>query len=171
MSLYQRSIDRLKMSDWDLPVPRPVLAAPISLGAGILVYFALSVEPGLPLMVVAMAGFLSGLVLALKSADRPAVAFMAFVLSLGALGFLAAKTRTVHVTAPVLTRETGPVWVEGRIERLESRESGLRVTLAEPRIDRLAGFETPSRVRLSLRAGGEQLLPGDWARFRASLSP
>jgi competence protein ComEC len=67
------------------------------------------------------------------------------------LGFAAAKLRTDLVAAPVITRDMGPLMVEGRIENvLVEDRARARIVLAPTKIGTESG-NLPRRLRLSLR--------------------
>lgn len=121
------------------------LWAPVLIGLGGWCYFSLPTEPP-PLAGAAM--LLAGL--ALLGLVR-GTALPALLVLLPALGFTAGQFRSWMVAAPVLTEESGPVFVTGRvvlIDRLE--DGGIRVVLAEPSIDRIGPAATPQLVRVRL---------------------
>lgn len=148
------------------------LWAPVWLGAGIAIYFALSREPGLT------ASFAPALVFAILLAcmargTLSAVAATGLLLS--GVGFLAAKIRVETVRAPVLERQVTNAGVVGRVERVEARfPRGHRLTLAVETLGALAADATPKRVRvrtLGTKAQAGELAPGTRVRLRATLSP
>ncbi|HYC04841.1 MAG TPA: ComEC/Rec2 family competence protein [Azospirillaceae bacterium] len=168
-------------ADWDGPsrhglaarMAAPFLAerdrwalwAPVALGLGISAYFALEREP--PAL---LGPFLSALAGCLLLAVRErAAAPLAAALLVAGLGFSAAQLRTALVAAPMLADEIGPVRVEGRVVQLDRLEEGLRVVLADPRIERLPPSRTPARVRVRLHEGDEPPRPGDRLRLLAVL--
>jgi competence protein ComEC len=147
---------------------RWVLWLPVFLGLGIGLYFALPEEPpiwlGLSGMAVSTAfGWLG---------RRRAVPLVA-ALGVGvlALGFAAAQWRTVAVQAPVLDHRLGPTNVAGRVVGVEVLPGATRVTLERLRIGRLSPARTPERLRVRLGGKQPRLIPGDWIRVRAILSP
>jgi competence protein ComEC len=147
---------------------RWALWLPVALGLGIAVYFALLSEP--PLASGAAALGLS--LVALWPARRhpalvaPAVGFVAV-----SLGFSAAQLAAWSSAAPVLDRRLGPVAVEGRVIEVDLLPEGRRLLVEPRRIGRLAESETPRRIRIRLRSGGEALTPGEWFKARAILMP
>ncbi len=146
--------------------PRWALWAPVLVGAGIAVYFSLTVEPPL------WAGFaLSVATLALAWRLRRHELAMALALGvfLLALGFAVAGLRTWAVAAPVITERTGPVSIIGEVTRLEVLESGQRVTLSRLRISNIEPGATPETVRIKLMGKQPAMRPGDWVRLRGEL--
>ncbi|MBM7067653.1 ComEC/Rec2 family competence protein [Actibacterium sp. 188UL27-1] len=125
-----------------------LLWAPICLGAGVGLYFALPVEPdwslyGWAIVVAALiigAGWWAG------EAVRPL--FMAMVLII--VGALLAGARAHSVAAPVLGfRYYGPI--EGRVVAIDrSASDKIRLTLDHVMLERMAPDRTPARVRVSL---------------------
>ncbi|SDF70825.1 competence protein ComEC [Limimonas halophila] len=148
--------------------PRWVLWLPVALGAGVALYFALPVEPpwwagGSALLLAAWVA-VSGR--SASTAVLPAVLMVA-----AASGFTAAQLRTHAVAAPVLSEETGPTAVSGRVIAREPHDSAVRLTLANPAVDELAPDRTPARVRVTVRHGGDAVLPGERVRMKAVLHP
>ncbi|MBT3395622.1 MAG: ComEC family competence protein [Alphaproteobacteria bacterium] len=142
------------------------LPAGMASGAGF--YYAWATEP---------AGWMgAGLVMAsiaiwLVFRKSPGVLILALALAAPAVGFTAAQVRTQVVAAPVIERELGPVQVQGRIVVAEVRPSDRRLTLADLTIGDLAADETPDRVRVTVRARGGEVAPGDVVTLRAVLLP
>ncbi len=150
--------------------------APVFLGLGIGLYFALPAEPG-PWGWAALA---AGFVLALAAVFGPRCwrlgenwRPLAGALALVALGFLLAGARAQMVAAPVLGfRYYGPL--EGRIVAVDrSGSDAVRLTLDRVVIARMAPARTPARVRVSLHGpqGFVRIRPGLRVMMTANLSP
>ena len=138
------------------------------LGAGIAVYFSLEEEPALwigPVVFVICGAF------TVLLGRSPLFQLLMFCSLFVALGFAAAQFRTWTIDAPVLERKTGPTWVEGRIVRVEPRESDRRITLDALTIGRLSADRTPDRIRLRVSQRSAQFRPGDRVRLKAVLHP
>ena len=148
--------------------PRWILWLPVGVGAGAAIYFALSAEP--PVW-VGGAWLAAASALGLLARGRPAVLLLAVAVGSVALGFAAAQWRTVAVAAPVLEKRFGPATIEGRVLRVEPRPNGERILLDDVHIPGTPGEETPRRVRLTNRAGGVVLYPGDRISVRAVAMP
>lgn len=122
--------------------------APVALGTGVGIYFALPVEPAplaLPLLAVAavllaLAGWMA----------RATVGPVFSLLALVAAGFALGEARARMVAGPVLEfRYYGAV--EGRIVKIDrSQSDAVRLTLDRVRLDDVPPERTPARVRVSL---------------------
>lgn len=154
---------------WAAERGRWALWTPVALGAGIALSLQLPfvVPLWVPLLVAASAGF----VFVLRA--NLIVTTLAAVLFLVASGAVLAELRVRSVAAPMIADEVGPVWVTGRILRVEHHEDGARrITIAPLHVEDLSSGETPARVRLTVRTqGGEELRPGDGVRLRGVLLP
>ncbi|MCH7941731.1 MAG: ComEC family competence protein [Proteobacteria bacterium] len=142
---------------------------PVCLGAGIALYFSLTIEP--PPYTGVFAALVSALTaLALR---RRLLWFLVAVALLGAsIGFTAAQLRSTLVEAPVLPEKMRAVKVSGRVVANEIRVAGQRLILDHVRINGLDPTATPERLRITLRGNRDRrALPGEWVSLRATLSP
>ena len=141
---------------------------PALFGAGIGVYFWLTVEPPLWLGLVAAAVTLPLAVVALRWRRwaAPAVAIAAV-----ALGFAAAEVEAWWVAAPVQQRQLHFVAVEGRLMRIEPLPEATRLVIAPSSIERVGDAELPALIRVNLHKTATDLLPGEWLRVKAELYP
>ena len=121
------------------------LLLPVAMGAAILIYFSLPMEP--PLWTGFLFLALSGAALA-ASWRHLYWRFVAILLLTASLGYARAEWRTA-AEPPLLIMPTGPVTLSGTISRIEHLPDGLRITLSQPRID--AGPILPRAIRLKLR--------------------
>jgi competence protein ComEC len=118
-------------------------------GAGIAIYFSLTTEPSVRLTALVGVALLVCAVRPPASAGT-AMRFLCAVVAAGGLGFAAAKVRTLRVDAPVITRDTGPVEVIGRIESLTvMAPNKARIVLAPSKLGK-DGATPPRLVRLTL---------------------
>jgi competence protein ComEC len=147
---------------------RWVLWLPVFLGLGIGFYFAL---PGEPPIWLGLSGVAGAATLGWLGRRRTVPLMAALGLGILALGFTAAQWRTLSIAAPVLDNRLGPTGVTGQVVGVETLPGASRVTLERPRIARLSPARTPHRVRLRLGGNQPRLIPGDWIRVRAILSP
>jgi competence protein ComEC len=134
-----------------------VLWLPIFLALGIGLWFSLRFEPTpLHYMIVATA-LVTVIIVWIRM--PPAGQFLCASLSLACLGFLLAGAQAHRAAAPVLQfRYYGPV--EGRIVGVDrSGTDRIRLTLDQPRLDRLAPDLTPKKIRVAL-----QEAPGEGAQ-------
>jgi competence protein ComEC len=141
---------------------------PALLGGGIAIYFMLPVEPRLlPLRLGVSALSFALLLFARRARWRlPLVAALAVVAGL----WLGAE-RSATVTAPVLQRPSGAIWIEGRILEVEARDTGHRLLLDHLALGGLGTPDTPRRLRITLSRDGAILWPGDRIRVRVMLLP
>ncbi len=146
---------------------RWALWAPVWFGLGIAIYFLLPAEPSAWWAMGALV-LLAPLALLLKA--RPLGLLCLVVTALVVSGFGAAQWRANAVAAPVLKRETGPVWLEARVLNAQAQEGGLRLTLDRLQIERFTD-PVPERVRVTVRGQVDVPAVGSWTRLRAMLSP
>ncbi len=146
---------------------RWILWLPLPPALGILLYFALPVEPPSSLGLIAGA---ASVALLIATGRRGRVAALAFLLLMS--GFLLAQWRTARVAAPILSREFAAVHIDAVIDRIEPQAGGSsRLLLSRPHIAGLAAERTPKRLRIQVRRGADGLAPGDRVRLRAHLAP
>jgi len=145
---------------------RWALWIPVAIGLGVAVYFCLPAEPSLLLGAALVAASAALLLLLRKSAPGRAAAI---ALLAAALGFAAAELRTAFVAAPALDQKYQSVRLEGRVRDVEFLPGGRRIVLGELSIPGIA--EPPARLRLRLAGTDPLLVPGDWVRLKATLSP
>ena len=140
-------------------------------GAGIALYFGLSGEPSL---FVAGAVVAASLVLGsiARMSTSTLLRFACALIAACGLGFAAGKLRTLRVDAPIITRETGPVRMTGRIENVEIRAANrARIVLATSTMEDTDA--PPERVRLTLIGARavEAAVPGAFVSALAVLRP
>jgi competence protein ComEC len=149
---------------------RWALWLPVALATGIGIYFALPFEPSAAIGIsLGIAGVLVAAAAAL-SPELIARASLALVAAL-LIGFGDAKLRTQMVAAPVLTHRIGPVGMDGEVVFALLHGKGVRAVLDIAQMDRDYGRPMPRRVRISLRTGGELLVPGAMVHVKAVLMP
>jgi len=145
-----------------------LLWAPVVLGVGVAIYFALPEEP--PLW-FGPALALCGTLLSFLWRRHTGLVAAAAGLTLIALGFGAASLRTAFVAAPILERDVGPVRIEGRILAIDPLPSGQRLVLQDPTIAGIAPELTPARLRIKLMREAPGLEVGDRVSLLGKLSP
>ncbi len=145
--------------------------APVCLGLGIGLYFALRTEPGQGGLIALCLGLGSLTLLARRGPDR--LVLPAMGLALVTLGFLTAAARSHLVAAPVLTfRYYGPV--EGRVVDIDrSFSDQIRVTLDRVSLADTVPGRTPAQVRIALHgdAATWHPEPGQQVRIIANVAP
>jgi competence protein ComEC len=147
---------------------RLILWLPVFFGAGIALYFALTVEPPLwlgPVLsaIVAPAAF----VLRRRAALGAAALAVFFV----AAGFAVVEAARWKDGAPLLDHRLGPVELSGRVVDIDTLDRGWRVIVAPGPLSGLDPDEQPRLVRIHIAAGSDQLAPGDRIAMRAMLYP
>ncbi|CAN5554609.1 ComEC/Rec2 family competence protein [soil metagenome] len=147
---------------------RLLLWGPVLLIAGIWTYFALPIEPSLPVFAIATMILGAGLVLLWRGRGGLALKIVCLLL----MGFVTAKARTELVASIVLTAPTGKVDLEGLILDVDKR--GPKSTALTVDTVTLTGEgirQIPSRIRLTLRGEQPSLRPGQTIRVSARLFP
>lgn len=145
----------------------------IGLGTGVLLYFAVPVEPDLRFTVGVTATIgLAALIAAFLPRSRP-LSWPILVLFVIACGFAAACLRTTLLAPHFIAEEMRAVPVIGRIAQVEPLPNGERVTLAPVLLGRAASATPPAAMKLQITVltGADDLQPGDWVRLRADLHP
>jgi competence protein ComEC len=145
--------------------------APVALGTGIAIYFALPAEPGL--VAWSLLGIAVPLVLLAGRLVATAYAPLLIGLALIGVGMGLSGFRTWIVTAPVLEfRYYGAI--EGRIVGIDrSASDALRLTLDYVVLDDMPPDRTPASIRVSLRGDQRWLVaePGRVVLLTGHLSP
>ncbi|MCB1529855.1 MAG: ComEC family competence protein [Rhodospirillales bacterium] len=148
---------------------RLFLWAPVFLGLGIVIYFALRFEP--PLYVGGAGAGASLVLIALLRAEKAAL-FSCLGIFLIFVGIGAAQISAVRHYTPLLDKPLGPVQVEGIVYSAEPKETGKgsRVVLSDLTIEKLAPAQTPRKIRVLVRADRD-IKAGDRIRFLGKLNP
>ncbi len=156
------------LANWLAERERWPLWVPVLVGAGIGLYFWLTVEPPLApaLVAAALAMLVAALAIRAQRHAAPAVAAAALT-----LGFAAAALQSWWVAAPVLGHRLNGVTIEGRLVAVQPLPEGTRLILAPRSIERVASADLPARIRISLRKDAPDLVPGLWLRLKGGLFP
>ncbi|MEZ5939118.1 MAG: ComEC/Rec2 family competence protein [Hyphomonadaceae bacterium] len=120
----------------------------MALGAA--AYLSVPWEPPLWAVLAATAIAGSASVLA-RPRGSGLAAFALGLLAMCSLGTLAGKVRSIVAEAPVLTREVGPVRVEGRIAEIDASDRSRRLRVRVHAIEGLGRSQTPKFVRFSVK--------------------
>src|SRR6185437_11692966 len=144
---------------------------PAYMGAGIGAYFWLTFEP--PYWIEPAGLVLGGLAcIATRRVPRFAGWLMpAAALAIVFFGFGLAQLQTWLVAAPVIEHRLGPVEITGKLVSVDPLPEGTRLVIAPSTIERLSADRTPVRIRVRLRHGVPNLIPGEWLKLRAVLMP
>ncbi|WP_159589982.1 ComEC/Rec2 family competence protein [Chelativorans xinjiangense] len=136
----------------------PFLCLPVLMAAGAVFYFALSREPGWPMLALPMA-FLA--VSTWLSRTRVALSLIFGALLVFMLGVAVAKLETLRLATPMVGSDV-TTRITGRLVRLEHQSSGrIRLTVDLLATQRPRLSYPPKRVRLTARAVPPDLRPGD----------
>lgn len=152
---------------------RWILWLPVPLALGICLYFNRAAEPDPWMGACVLAVLLAGL---WSAGGRGWRWLWVLPLVLVAAGFCAAQWRTHQVHTPLLSREAGPLMLQGRVSAVDATPKGLRLTLENPQMTQghLRGADSalPRRLRVRLKAK-DPTAPraGDDVQIRAMLLP
>lgn len=141
---------------------------PVLIGVGIAGYFSLKIEPDLW---VGGAWVLASGIVATVLRTRLVLLRIFVAVTIIGIGFSAAQVRTISSDHIRLTERHGPATVIGKLIRVEKFPGSQRITLEYLRISSLSPDRTPDRIRIRLRGAQPDMLPGDWIKTRAILSP
>lgn len=141
---------------------------PVFFGCGIAAYLALPFEP---LLAPIVASVMLTSVLRLFFRMTAFRLIFSSALVLVALGLLTAKLHAILIDAPVLKRDIRYIEIEGWVESLERQESRTRLTLRLIKAKKIAPYEMPRRVRISMRGTMKEALLGKAVRLKATLMP
>jgi competence protein ComEC len=147
---------------------RRLLWLPVFFGAGIAIYFSLTIEPALWLGIAATLAT-GATVYTLHR--RPLLCEAALAACLFCAGFTLAGETTWQRQAPMLQRRLGPVTLTGRVVDIDSVDRGWRVIVAPDPLPGLGPSEQPARLRIHISATSDELAPGDPVAMRAALYP
>jgi competence protein ComEC len=147
---------------------RRSLWLPVCFGAGIALYFALTVEPPLWLGV---AGALLAIVLAVVLRQRRGWGEAMLMLALFATGFAVIQQTTRLRAAPMLERRIGAVALTGQAVDIDLAERGWRLILAPDPLPGLMPSEQPRLLRIHIAPSSDALSPGDRVALKAMLYP
>ena len=147
---------------------RRVLWLPVFFGAGIAVYFALTVEPPAWL---GLDGTLAGAALAAMLRRRPGWREATLALAFFAAGFAAIQHASVADGTAMLQRRLGPLRLTGTVVDIDAAERGWRLIVRPDPLPGLVAGEQPHLVRLHIAPSSDRLIPGDRVRMKAMLYP
>lgn len=146
-----------------------VVWAPLAIGFGIGLYFALPVEPSGWVGIQAMTGLAA--LFALLHRRMPRTNRLIILLFLAALGFASAQWRTASIAAPVLGEELRNRAITATLEEILIAEDKTRLVLSDVTIDALDAAKTPHKIRVTVRSLPDDLNMGDRLRLTATLMP
>lgn len=160
---------RRRVKQLQLQQGRTIVWVPVSLVCGLMVYFALPVEPPAAVSVVMMM-IVCGLAFVVMAGRSGAVAVL---VSFGLAGFVLGQLGTVATGTKVLPASTGKVTVSGWVDEIgPATGKRRRMVVAIDAIEEVKPQYWPGRARLSV--SGEHVgthVRGDYVRFQAWLYP
>ena len=138
----------------------------MALGIGL--WFTLPSQPGVSAYTLALLALIAGLALWQVRADHPramTLRLLGFAAIFMALGFGLCGLRAWRVAAPVLAfRYYGAI--EGRVIEVDrSARDRIRLTLDQPRLERMSPDRMPRKLRISLPDGVTGTYPQAPVRF------
>jgi competence protein ComEC len=141
---------------------------PVFLGAGIAIYFALTVEPPWWLGLAASG---AALMAAIVLRRVPVARVAAILLAITAAGFALVQFAARRDGTPMLDRRLGSLALTGRVVDIDQLDRGWRIIVAPDRLPGLAPEEQPLLVRIRIPPTSDALRPGDRVTMRARLYP
>jgi competence protein ComEC len=166
-SLRARVLDPL-VAAFAAETERRVLWLPVFFGAGIALYFALTVEPPLWLGAAVTAPLIAA---AIGLRRWPVPRGLAVTLAFAAAGFAVMQEARWERGGPMLERRTTPVTLTGRVIDVDTLDRGWRIVIAPDAIAGLDQAALPRRLRLHIAPTSDLLRPGDGVSVRAKLYP
>lgn len=131
---------------------RWMLGAPIALGGGAAVYFALKTEPPLAALLAICAAAIATALAARRWSGNRALVVLALYVALFTVGLAAGGVRTLRVAAPIAGASQSAV-IEGWVTDVASAASGRgRLVIAPTRISHMDDAALPNRIRVSVPA-------------------
>ena len=147
---------------------RRILWLPVFFGAGIALYFALTVEPPIWL---GPATALAATLAAILPRRAPTWRGAALCLAIAAAGFALIAATARERAAPMLDRRLGPVALTGRVIDIDTMERGWRIVVVPDALPGLDPALQPRRLRIHITAASDLLSPGDRTSLKAMLYP
>jgi competence protein ComEC len=141
---------------------------PVFMGAGIALYFSLTVEPA---WWAGAAATLAALALALALRRVPVARALTVALAFGTAGFALIQFAKWQDGTPMLDRRLGSVALTGRVVDIDQLDRGWRVVITPDPLPGLAAEEQPRRVRVRIPPGSDSVQPGDRIALRGRLYP
>lgn len=142
---------------------------PVFLSFGILIYFALSIEPSLYLAILPSSSLFILLLVSYKK-QFSRFKFILFIFCI-ALGFSISLLRTKFINTAVLDVETTEqVWIKGKINQIQYMQAGKRILLEEVKVyDK--HIKQLDNIRINIRSNTEHLNIGDIVKLKVVLLP
>jgi len=153
---------------------RAILALPVLFACGTGLYFGWPVEPSLALNLLVLIGAGALFIwFGLVDSNPATVGWMRLFLGLMALsaGHLSAQSGALLRQHDILAAETKPFRTTGFVETLERRQDGVRLTLVDLVPERDVRGGVSERVRVTVRKGGQAIMPGDQVSALIVLRP
>jgi competence protein ComEC len=141
---------------------------PVFFGAGIAVYFTLTVEPP---WWAGVAALLASAAAAAALRRVPVARVVAILLAVAAAGFALIQFASWRDGTPMLDRRLGSVALTGRVIDVDQLDRGWRIVIAPDPLPGLTPEEQPRRVRIRIPPTSDALRPGDRISTRARLYP
>ena len=120
---------------------------PVTFGAGIGFYFSLPTEP---LLSTGAAIFLCACFFLWDTRKNQALRLFALFVFLFGLGFFSIQLRTRVLSAPRIKYPLSAVNITGTVEEVSDFSDGGQIVVGNVRIESLADWKTPHRIRLNL---------------------
>ena len=153
-----------------------VLLMPVLLACGVGLYFSLSFEPLLSVVLSCFLAASAALFSVRDTFDRRHRFYRAGMLGLAVfavlLGFTAASARTAMIATPMLSAPLKFANITGTVHALEMKANGgQRITFSRLEVEELETAATPRYVRLTMRKADERIRVGDRVTALANIAP
>lgn len=148
---------------------RWTLWSPVFFGIGILIYFQLTFEPPAWLLLATPICLIAALILYRYSSTIALIYTLPLILIVA--GFNIASIRTATVAAPVLHKNVGAQYLEGRVIAVDGREGKRRLLIGDLSFDNEKRIPKLEYVRMTYRTKGIDPSPGQYVRLMAVLLP
>ncbi|MBO5997932.1 MAG: ComEC/Rec2 family competence protein [Alphaproteobacteria bacterium] len=144
------------------------LCLPVMFALGIIFYFALPFEPKIWLFlcffILSIIGFLF-----FRSKNNLALIFLLSLFFFGGVCRIIIQTNLTQ--SPFIHKRYSFVATQGKVEKVEWRHSGIRLTLTDLKLNKIPQEDYPVRIRVSVN--GQDVIPtiGDTVSLKTTLSP
>lgn len=151
--------------------PRWILWWPVGFGTGISIYFSLTFEPPIQLIIIIFAFYLLGIGAALYAwRDRICIFLPSIIFLCIGMGFAVAQIRTHLFATPFLENKIEEITLRGRIIDIEEQPKNRRITLDNLTFSKEAQHLKKVRITVPINKPFMSMI-GDYVELQSSLLP